>query len=110
VQSLARDGGMFATWRDLCRYAFKKPALVEIAAYSTRYIYVRQTTDDTNAGKLDLVSSGFPSLVVKSLPLSAPDVGYLTIHSPDVCSAASPLRKAVATRYSAMLMPAQHAH
>lgn len=40
--------------RDLCRYAFKKPAFVEIAAYSTRYPLARQTTDDTNEVKFAL--------------------------------------------------------
>lgn len=39
---------------DLCRYAFKKPAFVEIAAYSTCYPLARQTTDDTNEVKFAL--------------------------------------------------------
>ncbi len=105
AQSSARVGGRFATWRDLCRYAFKKPAFVEIAAYSTRYRRARQTTDDTKRVKIALASAGFASDVARMSPIFVQNEGYRARYTPLFDNVEQLLPTGIAMRYSGPLNP-----
>ena len=96
---------MFATWRDLCRYAFKKPAFVEIAAYSTRYLRARQTTDDTKRVNIALANAGFASDVARMSPIFVQNEGYRARYTPLFDNVGQLLPTEIAMRYSGPLNP-----
>jgi hypothetical protein len=84
----------------------QKTSIVEIAAYSTRYLRARQTTDDTNVVKFDLASAGFASDVARMSPIFVQNEGIV----PDIplfSITSDLLPTEIAMRYSGLQNPAR---